>query len=90
MEVCGQLHAPARLPPGKEPLVPIGKEAEWVQNGSGALVWINISIKYCRTKMRPTHILNSKDRKPAHLGTPDTLTAAQSSTHVSKIVTEAQ
>jgi hypothetical protein len=25
MEVSGQLHAPAALPPGKEPLVPIGK-----------------------------------------------------------------
>jgi hypothetical protein len=24
MEVSGQLHAPAALPPGKEPLVPIG------------------------------------------------------------------
>jgi hypothetical protein len=24
MEVSGQLHAPAVLPPGKEPLVPIG------------------------------------------------------------------
>jgi hypothetical protein len=27
--VSGQLHAPAALPPGKEPLVPIGEEAEW-------------------------------------------------------------
>jgi hypothetical protein len=27
MEVSGQLHAPAALPPGKEPLVPIGQEA---------------------------------------------------------------
>jgi hypothetical protein len=26
---CGQLHAPATLPPGKEPLVPIGQEAGW-------------------------------------------------------------
>jgi hypothetical protein len=24
MEVSGQLHAPAALPPGEEPLVPIG------------------------------------------------------------------
>jgi hypothetical protein len=24
MEVSGQIHAPAALPPGKEPLVPIG------------------------------------------------------------------
>jgi hypothetical protein len=27
--VSGQLHAPAALPPGKEPLVPTGKEAGW-------------------------------------------------------------
>jgi hypothetical protein len=29
MEVSGQLHAPAALPPGKQPPVPTGKEAEW-------------------------------------------------------------
>jgi hypothetical protein len=29
LEVSGQLHAPAALPPGKEPPVPIGKEAGW-------------------------------------------------------------
>jgi hypothetical protein len=29
MEVSGQLHSPAALPPGKEPLVPIGYEAGW-------------------------------------------------------------
>jgi hypothetical protein len=29
MEVSGQLHAPAALPPEKEPVVPIGEEAEW-------------------------------------------------------------
>jgi hypothetical protein len=29
MEVSGQLHEPAALPPGKEPLVPIGWEAGW-------------------------------------------------------------
>jgi hypothetical protein len=29
MEVGGQLHVPAALPPGKEPLVPIGEEAVW-------------------------------------------------------------
>jgi hypothetical protein len=26
MEVSGQLHAPAALPPGKEPLVPVANE----------------------------------------------------------------
>jgi hypothetical protein len=29
MEVSGQLHAPAALPPVKEPLLPIGQEAGW-------------------------------------------------------------
>jgi len=29
MEVSGQLHAPAALPPGKEPMVPIGWGARW-------------------------------------------------------------
>jgi hypothetical protein len=29
MEMSGQLHAPAALPLGKEPLVPIGQEAGW-------------------------------------------------------------
>jgi hypothetical protein len=29
MEVSGQLHAPAALPPGKEPLVRTEQEAEW-------------------------------------------------------------
>jgi hypothetical protein len=29
MEVSGQLHAPTALSPGKEPPVPIGKEAGW-------------------------------------------------------------
>jgi len=24
MEISGQIHAPAALPPGKEPLIPIG------------------------------------------------------------------
>jgi hypothetical protein len=29
MEVSGQLHAPAALPPGKEPLVTTRQEAGW-------------------------------------------------------------
>jgi hypothetical protein len=29
MEVSGQLHDPAALPPGKKILVPIGEEAGW-------------------------------------------------------------
>jgi hypothetical protein len=35
MEVSGQLHALAALPPGKEPLLPIGWEAGWAQSRSG-------------------------------------------------------
>jgi hypothetical protein len=35
MEVSGQLHASTALPPGREPLVPIGKEAGWAPE----LVW---------------------------------------------------
>jgi len=31
MEVSGQLEAPASLPPGKEPSVPIGEEVGWAQ-----------------------------------------------------------
>jgi hypothetical protein len=29
MDVSGQLHDPAALPPGKDPLVPTGQEAGW-------------------------------------------------------------
>jgi len=29
MGVSGQLHASTVLPPGKEPLVPVGEEAGW-------------------------------------------------------------
>jgi hypothetical protein len=35
MEVSGQIHGPTALPPGKEPLVPIGQEAGWDQSRSG-------------------------------------------------------
>jgi hypothetical protein len=35
MEVSGQLHSPAALSPGKEPLVPTGWEAGWAQSLSG-------------------------------------------------------
>jgi len=29
MEMSGHLHAPAAIPPGREPLAPIGYEAGW-------------------------------------------------------------
>jgi len=35
MEVSGQLHAPAAVPPGKEPLVPTGKQAGWAPEPAG-------------------------------------------------------
>jgi hypothetical protein len=35
MEVSGQLHAPAALPPEKEPPVPLGYEAGWAPELSG-------------------------------------------------------
>jgi hypothetical protein len=35
MEVSGQLHAPAALLPGIEPLVPIGQETGWIPDRSG-------------------------------------------------------
>jgi hypothetical protein len=35
MEVGDQLHAPAALPPGKDPLVPIGWEAGWAPYSRG-------------------------------------------------------
>jgi hypothetical protein len=35
MEVSGQPHTPAALPPGKELLVPTGYEAGWAQSRSG-------------------------------------------------------
>jgi hypothetical protein len=41
MEVSGQLHAPAALPPGKEPLVPIGWGAGWVPE---PFTWVNLGV----------------------------------------------
>jgi hypothetical protein len=43
MEVSGQLHAPAALPPGKEPLVPIGQEAGWAPEPVWMRWWREIS-----------------------------------------------
>jgi hypothetical protein len=36
LKTSGQLHAPATLPPWKEPLLPIGQEAQWAPE----LVWM--------------------------------------------------
>jgi hypothetical protein len=38
MEMSGQLHSPAALSPGKEPLVPIGEEAGWARAGLDVVV----------------------------------------------------
>jgi hypothetical protein len=35
MEVSGHLHAPAALPPGKEPIVPLDRELGGLQSWSG-------------------------------------------------------
>jgi hypothetical protein len=35
MELSSQLHAPAALPSGKEPPIPIGQETVWDQSSSG-------------------------------------------------------
>jgi hypothetical protein len=53
MEVNGQFHAPAALPPGKEPGLPIGREAGWAPG----LVWT-----LCRRRKSLAHPWN---RAPA-------------------------
>jgi len=35
MEICGQLHAPTALPPGREHLVTTEYEARWAQSRFG-------------------------------------------------------
>jgi hypothetical protein len=54
MEVSGQLHAPATLPPGKESLVPIGWEAGWATEPVRTLVKRKISSPY-RDSNPPDH-----------------------------------
>jgi len=39
MEASGQLHAPAALPPGKEPPVPIRQEVERIQEPTFTWLW---------------------------------------------------
>jgi hypothetical protein len=53
VEVSGQLHALATLPPGKEPLVPIGWEAGWLPE----LVWT--------LQGREKSVAPSRNRTPA-------------------------
>jgi hypothetical protein len=55
MEVSGQLHAPAALPPGKETLVPTGQEAGWAPEP----FW----TRWCRDKF-PAPRWESNPRTP--------------------------
>jgi len=48
MEVSGQLHTAATLPPGKEPPVPIGYEAGWAPE----LIWTRWRRERCWAKPR--------------------------------------
>jgi hypothetical protein len=46
MEMSGQLHTPATLPAGKEPLVPTGQEAGWTPhvNFNAGQYWKNFIL----------------------------------------------
>jgi hypothetical protein len=57
MEVRGQLHVPAVLPPEKEPLAPIGQDAGWAPG----LVW----MLWQREKFPATARIQTPDH-PAH------------------------
>jgi hypothetical protein len=50
MEVSGQLHAPAALPPGKESLVPIGYEAGYLTTTVLTHILPKLNIIYSRTE----------------------------------------
>jgi hypothetical protein len=57
MEVSGQLHAPAALPPGKELLVPIGKEAGWAPRAVLDAVVRRKILSFCRESNPRTPII---------------------------------
>jgi hypothetical protein len=67
MEVSGQFHAPATLPPGKEPPVTIGYEAGWAPEP----VW---------TLWRREKSLSLLETEPQFLGRP-TSSVVTASTH---------
>jgi hypothetical protein len=54
MQVSGHLYVPAALPPRKEPPVPIGQEAEGLQNrsGRGGEDWLSYCLKLGLRKSR--------------------------------------
>jgi hypothetical protein len=57
MEVSGQLHDPAALPPGKEPPVPIGKEAGWAPEPTVLKSFVLIKMKFT-VKLLQSHHTN--------------------------------
>jgi hypothetical protein len=52
MEISGKLHGPDALPPGKEPLVPIGKEAGEIYVTMSFIVCILYLILFGRSNQR--------------------------------------
>jgi hypothetical protein len=56
MQVSGQLHAPTSLPPGKEPLLPIGQEDGWVHTLNGNLIANNEVMFVSRESIKYTQI----------------------------------
>jgi hypothetical protein len=50
----GQLHAPAALPLGKEPPIPIGWEDEWLQRRSGHCGGEENLLLLAETEARPS------------------------------------
>jgi hypothetical protein len=61
MEVSGQLNVPAAFPSGKEPPIPVTKEAGWTPESHGFL-WRNITIYlvFSGFNYRPNYPLASK------------------------------
>jgi len=50
MEASGQLHAPSALPPGKEPLLPVGKKAGWTPEPFWTRWWREKFPAYARNR----------------------------------------
>jgi hypothetical protein len=65
MEMSGQLHAPAALPPGKEPLVPIGQVGPRAVLGSAIKLTTNSGTIFSfrrkvlgESSLESTHVAN--------------------------------
>jgi hypothetical protein len=62
MEVSGQLHAPATLLPGKDPLpLPIGDEAGWAPEQ--VWTWCGREIPSPRRKSNHDQVSSNRDEK---------------------------